>query len=729
MEIEKLHRIGESLGLSGSELRDFIKVEQNRAREERVEERERVKREHELIQLKLELEREKGNSNSINGGSVPSVRPPKLPTFDESKDNLDTYLNRFERYARAQEWPQSSWAINLSALLTGKALDTYARLTDEEAIDYEAVKAALLKRYDLTSEGFRRKLRNAKPEAGETASQFVHRMRVYAEKWLTLAGSRKNYNELLELILIEQFHKSCSREMSVFIRENKPTNLEQLSRVADRFIDARSGWQLTSGGKAQEKVNPLTSNSSTSNFNPKPGTQSGGSTRQRNDTPKRQGCYICGKSGHIANDCYRRNKPQERLAAGVSTTDQDSSQPGRQDGPTQASSEPDGRNSSLQSTGELRSNDSFHDTGRFNSQVSSPGNPQFDQGCLLIYSSFSCDNVDQMEERGTEFPVMSAACSAKPIRKMPVAEGRVNGVPVRVLRDSGCSTAVIRTELVQPHQMTEEWRTCILIDGSKRKFQLARVSVDTPYFIGDMDVLCMCNPVYPLILGNVQGVRNPEDPDSQWKPREIEEAVETRQQRKDASKPLRALKVLLGHVSDITQDEFQHEQEADPTLDTLRHHAKSGIVKESRNGNMSKFKFRNGLLYREFSSNTRNSVKVDQLVIPEQFRKYIIKVEHESITGHIGSNKTSERILAIFFWPGVQADVQRFCRACDDCQRAIPEGRAAKRSLGTTPISERLIHRTCTIEQNSQKCRQNYNRKVKQNEIFPVRRYSRFRPT
>ena len=686
MEIEKLHRIGESLGLSGSELREFITEEQKRAREERVEERERVKREQELTQLKLDLEREKGSSG--NGSSVPHVRPPKLPTFDEAKDNLDTYLNRFERYANAQSWPQSSWAINLSALLTGKALDTYARLTEEEAVEYEAVKAALLKRYDLTSEGFRRKLRSAKPEAGETASQFVHRIRVYAEKWLSLSGSKKSYNELLELILIEQFHKSCSREMSIFIRENKPMNLEQLSKVADRFLDARSGWQLTQGGKTPAKVKPLTSNSFSSNFHTKPGTQAGASTGQRNETSKRPGCHICGKLGHIARDCYRRNKPTERLAAGVSATNDESPHPSRQGSGALAPNESD-----VQATGELRSVDYTDNTCQFNTQISNPGN-HYEQGCLLIDSCFSCDKVVQMDERSIDLPVMSAVCGAKPIRKMPVVEGRVNGKPVQVLRDSGCSTAVIRTELVQPQQMTDEWRNCILIDGTTRRFQMARVSVDTPYFVGELDVLCMANPVYPLILGNIQGIRNPGDPDCQWKPVELLEAVETRQQKEDKTKPLRALKVP-GQVSNITPDDFRREQKADSTLDTLRQYAMSGTVKESRNGSKSKFKFKHGLLYREFCSMTRNSEdKIDQLVVPEKLRKNILKLAHESIMGgHLGSNKTSDKILAHFFWPGVQADVQRFCRSCDACQRAIPKGRVTKIPLGTTPIIDEPFHR------------------------------------
>ena len=91
----------------------------------------------------------------------------------------------------------------------------------------------------------------------------------------------------------------------------------------------------------------------------------------------------------MARDCYRRNKPTERLAAGVGTTGDDSPQPSRQHSRTQAATEPDDRNGSMQDTGELRSDDYIHATGQFDTQVSSPGN-HFEQGCLLIDSCFSC---------------------------------------------------------------------------------------------------------------------------------------------------------------------------------------------------------------------------------------------------------------------------------------------------------------------------------------------------
>ena len=170
-----------------------------------------------------------------------NVRVPKLPAFNESKDQMDAYLNRYERYAKAQKWPESTWAINLSALLTGKALETYSRLTEDESMNYDKLKKALLERFLLTSEGFRKKMRNAKPESGETAKQFVTRLRSYFENWVKLSGFEMKLNQVVDLLMIEQFYSSCSQAMVTFIKENRPTNLDELIECADRYVESRSG--------------------------------------------------------------------------------------------------------------------------------------------------------------------------------------------------------------------------------------------------------------------------------------------------------------------------------------------------------------------------------------------------------------------------------------------------------------------------------------------------------
>ena len=73
------------------------------------------------------------------------VKGPKLPAFDESKDNIDAYIQRFERYATAQRWNYNNWGSHLSALLTGKALDVFARLPPNSALNFEELKEALYK--------------------------------------------------------------------------------------------------------------------------------------------------------------------------------------------------------------------------------------------------------------------------------------------------------------------------------------------------------------------------------------------------------------------------------------------------------------------------------------------------------------------------------------------------------------------------------------------------------
>ena len=55
---------------------------------------------------------------------------------------MDSYLLRFERYATAQKWEPDKWATGLSALLQGKALDVYALMPKEDALNYDKLKVA-----------------------------------------------------------------------------------------------------------------------------------------------------------------------------------------------------------------------------------------------------------------------------------------------------------------------------------------------------------------------------------------------------------------------------------------------------------------------------------------------------------------------------------------------------------------------------------------------------------
>ena len=77
-------------------------------------------------------------------------------------------FSTFEKYATANEWKKSVWTAYVSALLKGRALDVYDRLSVDDAADYEKLKEALLKNFDMTERGFRKKFRYERPEKSET---------------------------------------------------------------------------------------------------------------------------------------------------------------------------------------------------------------------------------------------------------------------------------------------------------------------------------------------------------------------------------------------------------------------------------------------------------------------------------------------------------------------------------------------------------------------------------
>ena len=75
---------------------------------------EAAKREHELEIPGLAVENADGRPEVREG----RAKAPKLPSFVDGKDDLDAYLQRFERFA-------------------GRALEVYLRLSEEAAQDYD----------------------------------------------------------------------------------------------------------------------------------------------------------------------------------------------------------------------------------------------------------------------------------------------------------------------------------------------------------------------------------------------------------------------------------------------------------------------------------------------------------------------------------------------------------------------------------------------------------------
>lgn len=95
-----------------------------------------------------------------------------------------------------------------------------------------------------------------------------------------------------------------------------------------------------------------------------------------------------------------------------------------------------------------------------------------------------------------------------------------------------------------------------------------------------------------------------------------------------------------------------------------------------KKGAISSIEWWNDLLYRVFQSQeTENGKAFMQLIVPVGYRETMLK---------LATQKSADKILTQFFWPGIQADVRRFCASCDICQRTFPKGKNTKVPPPTT---------------------------------------------
>ena len=328
-----LKQEAEDIGFEGKDILEYVKEQQKLDREERAAWREaqkmqaqadvelakiraeaeekrradeikvqmaKMEAEKELTLREMELKAQDQASASLATTPPPrnkDAKSPKLPSFVDEKDELDSYLLRFERYAENASWEKDTWAIKLSALLTGRAMDVYTRMSDADASDYDKLKKALLTRYNYTEDGYRKRFREATPETEETPDQFVIRLKNYLAKWLELSGSSpQNFDALVDLIVKEQFINACSEDLAMYLLERGPKDLVELTTWAQKYLIAHKE-QL---GKSKATVQPR-------RVDQKKTTQSKPDSSQGRQRLLQ--CYRCHGFGHRQSECGTKISP------------------------------------------------------------------------------------------------------------------------------------------------------------------------------------------------------------------------------------------------------------------------------------------------------------------------------------------------------------------------------------------------------------------------------------
>ncbi|KAI2647680.1 Transposon Ty3-I Gag-Pol polyprotein [Labeo rohita] len=99
------------------------------------------------------------------------------------------------------------------------------------------------------------------------------------------------------------------------------------------------------------------------------------------------------------------------------------------------------------------------------------------------------------------------------------------------------------------------------------------------------------------------------------------------------------------------------------------------------------YSLENGILFRSVPDGLKGQKL--QLVIPQSYREEFLQYAHDNpLSGHLGRLKTLLRLLEIAYWPTLRADVWKYCKECQICQKYKPSFSKLSGFLQSTPVVE-----------------------------------------
>eukprot|EP00731_Ephydatia_muelleri_P007395 Em0003g1643a len=621
---------------------------ERRQREEekqRQAERERQARDEWKAQFEMvaRLAQDGRNREGEQTGRILKEAEAKVAKLTE-RDDIEAYLATFERTMTAYEVNRQRWVYKLAPQLSGKAQQAYAAMSSEEAVDYERVKAAILKRYDINEETYRLRFRSVMKSLDESHREVAVRVKDLAKKWLKQQATAE---AVVEVVAQEQLLNTLPSNVRVWVRERKPTTCLEAGQLADDYAQARrqagleskredvkngeGGKQSGTGGQGKGRV----------------GEESAG-TRDVDGKgqPSRKGprCYSCHKFGHIASKC-----PSSAVMYG---------------GVKYAHKRP----AKSSSTTVIRSGwvndrwvkDIVLDTGAAKTMIRGDLVTEEDMvGSSIIVKCAHGDEVAYPVARvkivveGVTYTLDVAVSDSLPVsvllgRDVPdlvnigKTKRKFSCVGVRDVM-AVTTRAQARAKRAEESQLAErEQREAAVtteVDSSQNHPVAPKESEETAT-ITDQDTSTR------------------EDQGQGWT-KECPGVAFDAELFEEKSSPDASLGV------NISATELGVLQKADPTLSLIW---EKGIGKGD--GTEARYFEQKGLLWRRWNDQTHSEEEVRQLVLPTQCRKAVLQLAHEiPLSGHLGKKKTLQRVLQRFYWPSVCRDVANWCRSCAACQK------------------------------------------------------------
>lgn len=557
-----------------------------------------------------------------------------VPAFREAE--VESYFGAFERIASALHWPKDVWAILLQCKLSGKASEACASLSVSDSLNYDKLKSAILRAYELVPEAYRQRFRGLKKSFTQSYVDFAREKGLLFDRWCS-ASKATTLASLRELVLLEDFKNCLPERVIVYLNEQKVATLQQAAVLADEFaLTHRNAFKSGQSEKSQSSDLQVT-----------------GSKSER---PKK--CFYCHKMGHLIAECdvlkRKQPVPKPKGVGLIKTIHVQNSSPASLSSVVLPPVAPDEcfKPFIFEAFVSVPGEDKqivkvLRDTGGSQSFILSrvlPLGTKTDchtsaivKGIGLSYVPAPLHNV--YVESNLACGVFQVAVRDKfPIDGVDfimgndIAGGKVYPCPEVVNMPISDSE---RDVLAKQHP--EVFSVSVLTRSQAKKLALNN----------DVD---LCDSVLAPVFG---GDGAPSS-DHTWDFSKVKTSNKEPVTVTLPSPPLTSEALIEAQKSDLTLSKCFS------ALDNPEEH---------------QFFLEKGVLMRKWvprSGNHTGSTEwctVFQIVIPKDYRQHVLSLAHEHLwSGHLGINKTYNRVLQHFFWPGLKSDVVRYCKTCSTCQ-------------------------------------------------------------
>ncbi|KAI2644687.1 Transposon Tf2-9 polyprotein [Labeo rohita] len=574
------------------------------------------------------------SSNSFDVSKYIKLVPP----FRETE--VDSYFVAFERVAGKLRWPKDMWALLLQCSLSGKAQEVCSSLPIESSLDYDLVKSAVLRAYELVPEAYRQKFRTHSKTVNQTYVEFVREKRVLFEKWC-LSSKITTLEDLQELILLEDFKNCIPAKIVVHLNEQKVTSSASAAVLADEFVlTHKNVFSAHTSAKppllnVESSVVPHVVHSSKNEMPSKGG-------RKFANSGERRVCFFCLDPNHMISDCKAwkqkraASKPKNvalvQSFCNASSRSEESYQPFLFEGTV-----------SLLPDSTPKSVTILRDTGAAQSFILADILPfsatSFTGNDVLIRGiEMHCVNVPlhtvYLKSDIVSGPVSLAVRPQLPVEGVDLILGNdlAGGTvfPRPIVSHKPCTS--YKPDLAE--NFPSVFPACAVTRAQSKKFEKV-VDLSRSFLVDDPESVECVLSITP-------------DPD-----------LAVPYEKLTSETPLK-----------VGREHLAAAQKADPSLarcvmaaECATHAPGSGVV----------YFWEKGLLMRKWKPQREELgwQEVQQIVLPSGYRHQVLKLAHENVlSGHVGITKTYNRIVKYFFWPGLKSAVSRFCRSCHTCQLA-----------------------------------------------------------